>query len=108
MSLIHGHSAWQSPTYTSWENMRQRCNNPKHPRYKDYGGRGIKVCKRWDDFRKFYADMGPRPKGKTLDRMNVNGNYCAANCRWATDKQQRANKRVYTPVLSNGSYQRAV
>lgn len=100
--LKHGNAArvWRSPTYISWANMRARCNNPNHHRYKSYGGRGIKVCKRWNDFKKFFIDMGPRPEGMTLDRMDVNKNYCKANCRWATDAEQRANKRVSSKTVS--------
>lgn len=87
----HGIRGHESLTYTSWENMWQRVSNPKATRYKNYGGRGISICERWKDFRNFIKDLGPRLKGTTLDRINVNGNYIPANCRWATDKQQRAN-----------------
>jgi len=74
--------------------MIQRCTNPNRADYRLYGGRGIKVCKRWRDFAAFLADMGERPKGKTLDRYpNNNGNYQPGNCRWATPKQQAANRR---------------
>ena len=83
----------ERPIYKIWVNMRQRCNNPKNPKYKDYGGRGITVCKRWDNFSNFMTDMGERPEGNSIDRKNVNGNYEPSNCRWATAKQQRANQR---------------
>jgi hypothetical protein len=76
--------------------MKQRCLNPKATGYKHYGGRGIRVCKRWQGpkgFVNFLADMGPRPCGKTLDRKNVNGNYEPRNCRWATDALQSQNQR---------------
>lgn len=73
--------------------MRQRCNNPKNPKYKDYGGRGVKVCERWNDFALFLEDMGERPTGYSIDRKDVNGNYEPNNCRWATAKEQRANQR---------------
>jgi hypothetical protein len=69
--------------------MVYRCSNKKDKKYKYYGGRGIKVCPRWLSFEMFYKDMGERPKGTTLDRLNGNGNYEPKNCRWATDKEQR-------------------
>ena len=80
--------------YKSWQSMKARCLNKNNPKYKIYGGRGITICKRWlDSFEKFYADMGKRSKGKTLDRRNNNGNYCPENCRWASVKEQGRNKR---------------
>ena len=83
-----------TPTYASWANMKNRCLNPKVPKYKDYGARGITVCKRWlDSFASFIADMGERPAHLTLDRINNDGNYEPGNCRWATAKQQVNNRR---------------
>lgn len=91
----HGHTAYRyySPTYNSWRAMRNRCANPKHPRFDCYGGRGITVSDDWNVFHNFLADMGERPEGTTIDRINVNGHYTNDNCRWATPEQQRANKR---------------
>lgn len=90
----HGHTAnGRSGTYISWMAMHARCKNPKHKQYENYGGRGIKVCERWDTFANFLADMGERPDDKTLDRKDANGNYEPDNCRWATNSQQQKNKR---------------
>ena len=89
------HRQWRNPTHNSWATMIQRCNNPKAPNWKSYGGRGIGVCDRWKDFINFFADMGSRPKGTTLDRYpNKYGNYEPGNCRWATLLEQRNNTRA--------------
>lgn len=77
----------------SWRSMKDRCLNPKHIAFHHYGGRGITVCERWMEFENFLADMGERPDGKTLDRINVSGNYEPGNCRWATNREQALNKR---------------
>lgn len=90
----HGHASRKtglSPTYQSWRGMWTRCTNPNVKSYKDYGGRGVQICERWKDFGNFLADMGERPDGRTLDRINVHGNYEPSNCRWATRKEQAMN-----------------
>jgi hypothetical protein len=95
---VHGHGAWRtgsiSPTYWSWQAMIGRCTRPSHIAWKNYGGRGIKICKRWMKFENFLADMGERPAGLTLDRKKVNGHYTPGNCQWATRSQQAKNKRI--------------
>jgi hypothetical protein len=99
--LSHGHCVRyrDSPTYKSWMMMRTRCNNPNYDGYADYGGRGITVCERWGQFEAFLADMGERPSGTSIDRIDVNGNYEPNNCRWATTSEQNRNMRHGRRVL---------
>lgn len=94
------------PEYKVWEGMKRRCFNENEQNYERYGGRGITICERWlgtDGFGNFYADMGPRPSPyHSIDRINNDGNYEPGNCRWATDAQQRANKRPRARLSSAG------
>ena len=81
----------QLPEYRAWLDMHQRCRNPKNQRWHRYGGRGIRVCERWTHFANFLADMGPRPSGLGLDRIDNDGDYAPGNCRWTTKAVQVAN-----------------
>jgi hypothetical protein len=95
---IHGHSAngIVSKTYRSWAAMIARCTNPNNNRYGYYAGRGIVVCERWtNSFPNFLADMGERPIGKSIDRINNDGNYEPGNCRWSTAIEQVHNRRPF-------------
>lgn len=101
----HGHAANETSTltYSSWTSMRSRCRNPKDPSYASYGGRGISVCARWADFALFLEDMGERPSpDHSLDRLDVNGDYEPANCRWATRRQQSRNTRRAVRFTAHG------
>lgn len=89
------HGMYETPTYRTWADMIRRCNNPKAENYKDYGGRGIKVCGRWLKFENFFEDIGVRPVGLTLERKNNELGYSTENCCWATKTQQARNQRIF-------------
>lgn len=103
-AYAHGHArpGKKTPTYRTWVAMRSRCNNPKVERYENYGGRGIRVCDRWSKFENFLADMGERPAGMSIDRIDNDGHYCPENCRWATNKEQLRNQRKTVNLTYRG------
>lgn len=92
----------ETAIHALWCKVMERCYSESDPAYDRYGGRGIKVCDRWHDFKNFYEDMGDRPEGRTLDRINNDGDYSPDNCRWATYKRQNRNKRNTIIVEFNG------
>lgn len=103
-SLKTKHNMWESREYSTWENMVQRCSNPKASKYHLYGGKGITVCDRWlKSFENFYEDMGPRPPQTSLDRIDPSQGYFKNNCRWSTPREQIANLSVFrVKVKHNG------
>lgn len=96
------HGMSREPQWHAWQMMRQRCENPSDPAFKNYGGRGIRVCERWQVFANFLADMGLRPTGFELDRIDNDGDYTPKNCRWVSKKQNRRNKRTNRIIEWNG------
>lgn len=96
----HGMEA--TPIYNAWAAMIQRCENPNSKTYPDYGGRGISVCERWHSFVNFHADMGNKPVGLSLDRIDNNGNYEPSNCRWTSSLTQMRNRRTTRLLTIDG------
>lgn len=88
--------------YRTWCNMKDRCLNSHSQQYCNYGGRGIRVCDEWLEFKNFYRDMGNQPDGMTIERIDVNGGYCKENCVWATVSEQANNKRTNRNVTYGG------
>lgn len=100
MRVLGKHGMCGTPTYKSWDSMKQRCNNPNDPTYHRYGAKGIKVCDRWQGqygFNNFLEDLGERPKDKSLDRIDPDKGYEPGNCQWATIREQAWNKKKKNP-----------
>lgn len=95
------------PLYTTWKAMRSRCFSPACPSWKNYGGRGITISERWNSFPVWLEDMGPRPVGAVMDRINNDGNYEPGNCRWTTRKVNQRNQRVTRWVTIDGEKHKA-
>ena len=93
LQIATRHNMSKSPEYRAWSAMLDRCSNPKNKSFHNYGGRGIKVSRRWRTFENFYADLGPRPPGLTLERLNNERGYDKQNCKWATWTEQGRNRR---------------
>jgi len=96
------HNKSGSKAYQVWTNMFQRCNNPNHAQYADYGGRGISVCVRWQTFKSFYEDMGDPPLDMCIERVDNDKGYTKGNCRWATRTEENRNKRSNRILDYNG------
>lgn len=103
----HGHSklGGVTKTYMAWASMKKRCSNPNHSRYKNYGGRGIKVCKRWMEFTGFLEDMGESPEGMSIDRVDNDKDYSPDNCRWTTLERQANNRTDNVYLVYDGRKQ---
>lgn len=91
-----------SPEFRAWSSAWDRCRNPKHPAWSNYGGRGLTVCDEWRDFQAFYKELGPRPAGMSLDRIDNSLGYEPGNCRWATRADQANNRRVTRMITIDG------
>ena len=96
------HGLSETRIHYCWMAMRSRCERPTNHAYANYGGRGIKVCKRWQTFENFIADMGECKAGYSIDRINPNGNYEPGNCRWASQKDQQNNRTNNHRLTMNG------
>lgn len=103
-AVTHGHSSngKRTGTYVSWQQMISRCTDPRCPSWPRYGGRGIRVCRRWRKFENFLADMGERPSGTSIERIRSARGYAPGNCRWATSPEQSRNKSSNVWLSYNG------
>lgn len=104
VNLRHGHAynEKKSAEYNAWCNMKARCTNPNNPQYKDYGGRGITFCPEWAVFKQFLNDMGPKPEGLTLERVDNEKGYSPTNCEWRPMLENCNNRRTSKLVEFNG------
>lgn len=104
--VVHGHAVGAktkaSPTYVSWASMHTRCSNENSISYKNYGGKGISICPEWKSFEAFFADMGERPSGSSLERIDSGRDYCKENCVWASRTQQARNRSSVVSVFYEG------
>ncbi len=101
--IKHGGCVNHKTTYQCWQDMKQRCYNQKSKQYKNYGARGIAVCERWiNSFEHFFCDMGRKPDGMSIERIDVNGMYEPSNCKWASNRDQQRNKRTVNIFEHNG------
>lgn len=103
-SFKHGHCVnhYETPTFKTWSSMLHRCYNPQAQQWPNYGARGIKVCPRWFDFSEFLKDMGEKPDGLMIGRIDNDGDYEPSNCRWETPRQQQNNRRSNRRLTFNG------
>jgi hypothetical protein len=105
--IVHGKH--KTPEYSSWCSAKARCHNERHPRYAEWGGRGIAVCDRWrNSFQAFLNDMGPRPAGSSIDRIDNSRGYEPGNCRWATAREQSLNRPSWTRLLSMNGVEKSL
>lgn len=100
--MRYRHGLSKTPEYRVWQQLRDRCRNPSNKKFYLYGARGVTVCARWDNFSNFLEDMGPRPRGATIERVNSDKGYCPENCKWATYTEQNRNTSRNSMITFEG------